>query len=468
MALFLPPLFVNRIKKILPANEVESFLNQCQEGLTPSLRINLLKISLQQFQEIFSFCPFDNPVPWIEYGFFISKKSSFTKTPFYHAGLFYIQEASSMLPPLLLDPKPGEKVLDVCASPGSKTTQMITMMQNQGLLIANEIRQDRIGRLVENIVRWGAKNTVVTNQASFCFTPLEEFFDKILVDAPCSGEGMFKKDPQALALWSLKNIEFCAATQKQILRDVIPALKVGGTLVYSTCTFAPEENEEIINWILKTYPNSFELETLPYGEPALLKFEDKTYLKEVQKAKRIWPHKLQTEGFFVAKLIKTKPTLNLVKKTIKPLRKPYIQKPNLNLMKSFLKQFSLKNIEEVFQIGYRLYSWGNLSKKDLENLLHHLKPVYLGVHLGNEKVKRIEPEHPFALSLLPHEIKNMPFIELDLEQTINYLRGQEISLNQNNQKGFCVVCYQGFALGLGKISENKLKNLFPKGQRNKL
>lgn len=469
----LPELFLERTCSFLPEKEHMDFIESFDKEAVSSIRINSLKTNAEEFWPLFDL-PKYKTIKGVENGFNIERKGAFTKTPFYHAGLFYVQEASSMIPVELLEVEPGDVILDSCASPGSKTTQLICKMKNQGLLIANEIRRDRVGRLIENVSRWGAKNCVITNQASNAFRGMENFFDKILVDAPCSGEGMFRKDPDTLKYWSLNNIKTCAGTQKTILKDLLPTLKVGGTLVYSTCTMAPEENEETIDWVLANYPDCFEVVPLKIGEPGISSFEDKKYSIEVEKTRRIWPHKNPSEGFFVAKLKKIR-NISIDEKNefVKPkkLSKNFIQKPNQSLLQKFFKELGLKkilNIKDVFQIGYKIYSWGNIPFKALLDFLPDIKPVYMGVHLGNEKKKRIEPAHSLALSVLKSELPDIPHIDLNLKDSIEYLRGQEITGLSQPGSGFHVVTHKEFPIGWGNYKQQRLKNFFPKGMRNKL
>ena len=464
----LPPLFLERVKKILNETEFEAYRESFEKTFMPSLRINSLKINEENFFRFFS--KPEKKVSWAENSFFIDRKSVFTKTPFYHAGLFYIQEASSMLPAEILNPKPGEIVLDACASPGSKTTQMIAKMKNQGVLIANEFQHDRVGRLIENVSRWGAKNTVITHQPTSSFSSMVHFFDKILIDAPCSGEGMFRKDEEAVRCWSLSNVKTCSSTQKKILRDLIPALKPGGTLVYSTCTLAPEENEENVDWILKTYPGLFELEEIHFGKPGITEFEKNQYSQEVKKTRRILPQVEDSEAFFVAKLVKKDE-----KKEISPSlsrKNAFIRQPNKNLVRSFQEEIKIKNLENLFQIGYRVYSWGNLDENTVLPVLPLIRPVYLGILAGCEKKNRIEPEYPLALSFLKEELENSVSIELDEENTVQYLRGAELKTDNltkiPSKEGFQIITYQGYPIGWGKLKEKKIKNLFPHNLRNKI
>lgn len=466
MSDFLPPLFIERIRKFLPDSEMDSFIQSYERDFIPSLRSNPLKITDNEFWKIFSEQS-KEPVSWCPDGYFIQRKSPFTKTPYYHAGLFYIQEASSMLPVEVLNPQPGEKILDVCASPGSKTTQIIARMQNQGLLIANEIRRDRIGRLMENVIRWGSRNTIVTNQASSAFFPMVEFFDRILVDAPCSGEGMFKKDPEALKHWGLQNIKVCASLQKQILRDIIPALKTGGILVYSTCTMAPEENEETVQWILKAYPGCFALEEISFGDDGITQFEDKQYLSDLKKTRRMWPHKIKSEGFFITRLKKIAP-VDSADSRIKPSSKSFIQEAPYKLLNDFFQSIKQKPLKDCFKIGYKIYSWGALQRKEVELYLNQIKPVYLGVHVGDEKKNRIEPAHALALSFLKSDLNSEMSVELNLDLTVQYLRGAEIPMSLNQKDGFKVITYQGYPLGWANYKGGKLKNFFPHSMRNKL
>lgn len=468
----LPHDFIKRIEEILEPNKLELFKKSYEGDFSPSLRVNSLKINPQDFFALFEKSP-SNAIPFIEHAFKIERKSTYTKTPFYHSGLFYIQESSSMLPVEVLDPKPGEIILDSCASPGSKTTQIISKMENQGLLIANEIRRDRIGRLMENIIRWGAKNCIVTNQASTSFRPMLEFFDKILIDAPCSGEGMFRKDAEALSHWSVKNVMQCSLVQKNILRDLIPTLKVGGSLVYSTCTMAPEENEENLNWILKTYPNCFEIEEIKafnVGSNGLISFQDKQYDTAVTRSRRIWPYDWEGEGFFVAKIKKIKSVPVTETYPQAKYNKAFFKKPSSHL-NSFFKQlnFDKNYTKNCFQIGYKIFSKANLLFEEVKDYLSLLKPVYLGVHVGVEKKGRVEPAHALALALTQEELKNAPTAEIDLDLSVSYLRGNELSVSKLDCKeGPVILTHKGFALGWARYKQNKLKNLFPKSMRNKL
>ncbi|KHF27694.1 Ribosomal RNA small subunit methyltransferase F [Anoxybacillus sp. BCO1] len=265
--------------------------------------MNTLKVSPSTFLNI---SPWElDPIPFCSTGFYY-RDAQPGKHPYHAAGLYYIQEPSAMFVAEVLAPSPGERVLDLCAAPGGKTTQLAAMMNNEGFLLANEIHSKRVKALSENIERLGITNAVVTNETPEKLSEtLEGFFDKILVDAPCSGEGMFRKDEEAIQFWSLDHVQKCAQTQKHILSCAYKMLNEGGTLVYSTCTFSPEENEQMIDWFLATYDD---MELVPiekeHGiQPGVTHWTN-THNEQIAHTARLWPHHLRGEGHFVAKMRK--------------------------------------------------------------------------------------------------------------------------------------------------------------------
>ena len=253
----LPEDFVFRMRDLLK-EEYRAFIDSYEDDRVQGLRVNSLKIGVDKFKRI---SPFSiESVPWSENGFYYSSDERPGRHPYHEAGLYYIQEPSAMAVGELVDPKPGEKVLDLCASPGGKTTHMASKMEQRGLLVSNEINATRARVLAQNVKRMGIRNAVVTNEPpDRLVSKFEGFFDRILVDAPCSGEGMFRKDPQACDEWSLQRVEMCAQRQLDILGHAQKMLKSGGRLVYSTCTFSPEEDEGTVNEFLKAN-TSFEVE----------------------------------------------------------------------------------------------------------------------------------------------------------------------------------------------------------------
>ena len=248
----LPQLFLDRMKQMLE-EEYPAFLNSYEDARYQALRINPSKTDRNRFAEETSFHL--QPVPWEANGFYYEKEDQPGKHPYHEAGVYYIQEPSAMAPAAYLDAQPGEKVLDLCAAPGGKSTQIAAAMQGKGLLVSNEIHPARAKILSENMERMGVKNVMVTNESPQTLAGMfTEYFDRIMVDAPCSGEGMFRKNEQACEEWSPENVQVCAARQQEILACAASMLRPGGRMVYSTCTFAPEENEGTISRFLEQHP----------------------------------------------------------------------------------------------------------------------------------------------------------------------------------------------------------------------
>lgn len=278
--------------------DIDKFVEFSELPLRKSIRVNTLKSSVAEMKKVFDL----KPVPWCEEGFFI-EGSAIGNTFEHFLGYIYLQEAASMIPPLALDPKPGEKILDMCASPGSKTTQMASMMKNQGLIIANDNAASRLIPLSANLQRCGVLNSVITLMEGRWFNTS---FDKILVDAPCSGLGTIRKSPKTVQWWNPNFSKQMAGIQKQLLDKAFKILNPGGLVVYSTCTLEPEENEGVVNNLLECHDDA-KLEKINLDikvSPPVLEFEGKVYSSEVKKCLRIWPQDNDTEGFFVARIRK--------------------------------------------------------------------------------------------------------------------------------------------------------------------
>jgi len=308
---FLPPAFLEKIKDMIPASEFNAFVESTNTPLRKCIRINTLRTD--DVGEIVSNLKKEGislaQMPWYKYGFFITertKEKAIGNTLEHFLGHFYVQEASSMLPVIALAPKPKDAVLDMAAAPGSKTTQISMHMQNTGLVIANEPQLQRIPALQENLERSGSLNHIITRNDGRVFKKMENSFDCVLVDAPCSVEGTFRKDIKARHLWQQGKVIQIARLQIELLRAAVDAAKRGSTIVYSTCTFSPEENEMIIDRILKE--QNVELQKLSFEgleyDAGLIKYRDKDFDKELKKTIRIWPNKTNMEGFYLAKLVK--------------------------------------------------------------------------------------------------------------------------------------------------------------------
>ncbi len=290
----LPLAFVERMKKML-GEEFPSFLASYEETKSQALRLNPLKGEGRRFLEL---SPFSlSPVPWEENGFYFEEADRPGKHPYHEAGVYYIQEASAMVPAMLLDAQPGERILDLCAAPGGKSTQIAAAMRGEGILVCNEIHPKRAGILSENIERMGVRNAIVVNHSpDELAIRFPGYFDRVLVDAPCSGEGMFRKNADACGQWSAENVRLCAGRQDEILDCAAGMLKEGGRLVYSTCTFAPEEDEGSICRFLERHPE-FGLEQpvrfpgMERGNPLWCGQESAN--GEIEKTIRLWPHRLR-------------------------------------------------------------------------------------------------------------------------------------------------------------------------------
>lgn len=362
----------------------------------------------------------------------------------------------------LLAPKPGMRVLDLCAAPGGKSTQLATYLGDSGLLVSNEINTQRSRILSQNIERMGIKNAIVTNEDSFVLAShFPGFFNAIQVDAPCSGEGMFRKLPEAIEQWSLENVAICAARQKEILDNAAVMLKPGGVIVYSTCTFSKEENENVIEYFLERHPD-FTLEEM----------------------ERFWPHKVDGEGHFVAKLVrrgcvdtelkadrKTKKNKN--SKNRKNETKPALTKENMKLLSEFLDETISEDMAAWIK-NSRLVMFGEQLYRlpDMEVDIKGLKVQRAGLHIGEFKKQRFEPSHSLALALKLNDAKNLVKLTCDNPQAIGFFNGQSVMLSDEQaaecKKGWALVCVDGYPAGWGKVNGVQVKNHYPKGLRNKI
>lgn len=451
----LPEEFKKRMQKLL-GNEYQEFINSFSEPRHYGLRVNTLKINADTFKDMYPYAL--EPVPWTANGFYFSEGERPAKHPYYHAGLYYIQEPSAMAPGAVLGAKPGEKVLDLCAAPGGKSTQAAADLAGSGILVANDVSKDRVKALVKNIENFGVKNAVITNETpSRLAEVFTGFFDKVIIDAPCSGEGMFRKDPEAAKKWAFYNIETCASIQKDILCDAAKMLKPGGYLIYSTCTFAPEENEGKIEEFLKHHP-SFKLVDIPKknglspGRPDWVNGRE-----ELKKCARLWPHKVKGEGHFIALLQKTS-GYEGVNASSRQKALPASSK-GLEYFSHFINENMNTRIEgNLILYGNHLY----LMPEGLPNL-EGLKVVRPGWYLGMLKKKRFEPSHAMAMALRPADVKRVVNFSSSSREVLSYLKGE--TLFQTGEKGWTLVCVDGFPLGWAKQVSGLLKNYYPKGWR---
>ena len=457
----IPALFLERMSRLL-GDEYPAFRASLTRPPVHALRVNTLKLTPAVFQRISPF-PLGEPVPWCDSAFILETEEKPGKHPYHLAGLYYLQDPSAMSAAALLDPQPGERILDLAAAPGGKTTQLAALMKGQGLLVANEIKTKRLNHLVVNVERWGAGNVVVTNE-----TPerlADHFgaaFDRVIVDAPCSGEGMFRKDLGARADWSMEMVAGCAVRQGNILQVAAHLVRPGGHLLYSTCTFAPEEDEGVIARFVQKHPD-FEVELLPPlagfmpGRPDWLAGSDGSLGQDLglSGAVRLFPHRLTGEGHFACRLRRREGKPEDQAYPWRPVKLP----PALALTwQAFRKENLAVDFppERLRLQGDRLYL---VPEAVLE--MRGLNVTVPGVYLGNFKKDRFEPAHPLALYLHPGQTLNQLDLPSDSRELAAYLRGE--SLPAEGIPGWMLVSVDGWPLGWGKRVQGVVKNHYPRG-----
>ena len=467
MSDFLPVDFENRMKALL-GEDFDSFVASYDMDRKRGLRANLIKYD-NNGEDALSFLSKESvlsKIPWTDCGFFYEENMHPGKHPYHEAGMYYIQEPSAMIPGMLIDARPGEKVLDLCAAPGGKTTQIASQMMGWGLLVSNEINASRAKILAENVERMGIKNAIVTNETSGSLAKrFEGYFDKIMVDAPCSGEGMFRKNDEAINEWSVANVKMCAERQAEILDNAATMLKAGGTICYSTCTFAPEENELGIKAFLDRH-DDFELIDSSWireriGEVQRLDIDSFGIDEEVmEKTIRIWPHRTNGEGHFAAVLVKKENGAEIANAEVPPMsaadKKKVIEYLGDILKPECFEDGGLLSTGRLEFFGENVY----LVPGEITSL-KGLKVMRAGLHLGMIAKNRFEPAHALALALRPGEA--LRSVSFDDKEAADYIKG--LTKNTYGEKGWTLVCVDGFSLGWGKNAGGILKNHYPKGLR---
>lgn len=427
----LPEVFLARMKTQL-GDEYEDFLKSLERPRAVALRFNPLKGPRPSL-------PFTGEgVPWEPNGFYYDPESRPGLHVYHEAGVYYLQEASAMAPVSLLDPQPGERICDLCAAPGGKTTQIAGRMRGEGFLLCNEIHPGRAKILSRNIERMAVGNALVTGEHPANLAKrFRGFFDRVLVDAPCSGEGMFRKEEAAVTDWSQETVQMCARRQGEILHSAAQMVRPGGRLVYSTCTFAPEEDEGVVAEFLAAHPE-FEPEKVeaPWFAPG----ENGSY--------RMWPHKLLGEGHFAAVLRKT----GEEKADAGPSKGDGLPKQWL----SFAEEMGIQLPEgKAVQFGSSLF-WAPADMPEIARL----KVLRPGLELGTVKKDRFEPAHALALWLT--DCGNLQRYDADSAEMKAYLHGDVVP---SQRRGWCLVCAGGYSIGWGKGDGTVLKNHYPKGLR---
>ncbi|WP_374948843.1 RNA methyltransferase [Mucilaginibacter sp.] len=431
-----------------PGFDRVSFIDSHQsEQTVTSIRLNPFKPSPVKT---------DAPVPWCGEGFYLNTRPSFTFDPIFHAGAYYVQEASSMfIDHIIRTIRPEKedpiKVLDLCAAPGGKSTLLNSALTENDLLVANEIVKTRVPILTDNLDRWGTSNVIVTNNDPKDFNSIHSFFDMILVDAPCSGSGMFRKDPAAMNEWSEGNVNLCHQRQERILADIYPALKDEGYLIYSTCSYSHQENEDILDWLC----TEFDLESVRipiYKEWGVV--ETESPLKKAW-GYRFYPGKVQGEGLFASCLRKKASSGGA--SNYKNNGQQKLPAKEMDIVKGYLNEpddfYFFKVNDDWLAI--------NREHKESLNILHrHLYIKKSGVRIGKLAGNDLIPDHELALSLAINKDAVLA-TELTKEQAIQYLRRDNIDIAITG-KGWSLMTYEGLALGWAKLLPNRINNYYPK------
>nr|WP_234418611.1 16S rRNA (cytosine(1407)-C(5))-methyltransferase RsmF [Dongshaea marina] len=443
--------------------DFNDFIESCQRPLRRSIRINTLKTDVASFLTHAKNKGWQlTPIPWCREGFWIERDEQDTmplgNTSEYLSGLFYIQEASSMLPvsALTLDPAPNmERVLDAAAAPGSKTTQLAAVMNNQGLLVANEFSASRIKGLYSNVQRCGVTNVALTHfDASVFGGWLPEAFDAILLDAPCSGEGTIRKDPDALKNWSLEHLDEIASIQKKLIDSAFRALKAGGVMIYSTCTLNHRENQQVCQYLKDKYPEAVEFESLTHL------FDDAQRAATPEGYLHVWPQIFDSEGFFIARIRKTTnvishdlPVKRLGKFPFSPL-----PKKELEPLQSYLKsQFGIEMDKAGwYQRDQEIWRF----PVAIEPLIGEIRFDRIGIKVAEKFKKGYRLTHEWAMAFGDRAERSV--VELPRELAVEYCMGRDVRPQLDPGKAEVLVTYQGATLGLAKWVGNRLKNQLPR------
>lgn len=456
----LPVAFEQKMKDML-GPDYENYLASFECEAHQGLRVNTSKISVEDFLKISPYTL--KPVPWCRNGFYYEKTEKPAKHPFYFAGLYYIQEPSAMTTASLLPVEKGDVVLDLCAAPGGKSTELAAKLDGTGLLVTNDISNSRAKALLKNIEVFGVGNALVTSEPpNELAKRFPAFFDKILIDAPCSGEGMFRKQSNMTKAWESNGVDLFVGLQRSILKEAVTMLKPGGTLIYSTCTFSKEENEQSIEYLL-SLDDSLHLVELPLiegfdtGHPEW----GLTGNEELTKCRRLWPHRIEGEGHFVA-MVKKENTEAFTS----PVSEYVFSKEKLSaeaeaFIKSLDYPFDLSRMdvqkERVFYIPEKI------------PFVKGLRILRCGLYMGDMKKNRFEPSQSLAMFLKAEQFPNTVPLPVEDDRVIKYLKGETIELSEEEtascKDGICLICVEKYPLGFGKLSKGTIKNKYLPGWR---
>ena len=444
----LPDKYINAMKELL-GDEFDDYIKSFEDKRLYGLRVNNLKISTEDFVKI---CPFPiKPIPWISNGFFYNEEDKPGKHPYYYAGLYYLQEPSAMTPANLLPVSKGDRILDMCAAPGGKSTELAAKLGDAGLLVSNDISASRAKALLKNIELFGTRNVMVINEDPARLVNIYPgYFDKILIDAPCSGEGMFRKDNKLIKAWEKNGPEFYGEIQRNIVLYGADMLKPGGMMMYSTCTFSKYEDEQTIEYLLKNRPEMSLVHASDY-EGFVHGFDNMT------ECLRIFPHKMPGEGHFMALLQKSADCPETYYKPAEWKKIKLADELNefLDLVKMPVAPERIQMVEE------RAYLM-----PELINDYKNVRKLRAGLLLGEVKKNRFEPSQALAMTLKMEDFAQVINLKCEDARVIKYLKGETLEVEDINAKqGWNLICVDGYPLGFGKLTGTTLKNKYHAGWR---
>ena len=452
----LPVDFINRTSELLGEELFAVFREALSKDAPVSVRVNRLKTAAVPDGE--------RRVPWCDTGYYLTSRPTFTFDPLFHAGCYYVQEASSMFLEQVLKQYVHEPVvmLDLCAAPGGKSTLARSVLPEGSLLVANEVMRGRVQVLAENVTKWGHPDMVVLNNDPADFTSLGELFDVILTDVPCSGEGMFRKDPVAVEEWSKENVTLCWQRQRRIVRDIWDCLKPGGLLIYSTCTYNREENEDNVAWIA----DELGAEILPVAVPSEWNITGNLAGKDFP-VYRFLPHRTEGEGLFMAVLRKSGESeeTNVPACRGRKEKKSKGGKEKVPALPKEVKGWFVSPGQYVWTMEQnRITAFPLRYQSVYETLRERMRVVCAGVQVAEIKGKDVIPSQALAMSVCRNE-SAFPSVEVSYEQAIAYLRKEAFALEADTPRGYVLIRYKGVPLGFVKNIGNRANNLYPQEWR---
>lgn len=447
------PEFQKAMNLLLGKVEYREFELALEEESPTTIRLNPYKIEESPYE--------GKPIPWAPLGYSLEKRPAFTLDPLFHAGAYYVQESSSMFISEVLRQLQVPKgiFLDLAAAPGGKSTLLSTYLGQEGLLVANEVIQSRNTILKENLIKWGLGNSVITNNDPAHFQDLEGFFDLVLIDAPCSGEGMFRKDPEARKEWSPDHVRLCAGRQQRILDQAGGLVKGGGYLIYSTCTFNHQENEEMIHFLTSEFayePVRINLDPAWQIEESSIESEEGTFF-----GYRFYPHRVMGEGFFISVLKRPDDAYCQEPKKKKDFKHQFLKLVDEKACQTLDEELGFEN-SQFYLLNDSYFRFPQMWKTHFEQILQSLNIRYFGIEIGKKQKNEWIPSHDWAVSIFPK--KGFSTQEVSREEALEFLRKNDQELNFE-KLGWILLTYQNLALGWAKNLGNRVNNYYPKDWR---